>query len=218
MTSPSSYNLLKFALFLFIALNIALLVKIRRSAPQTAEAKETNVLRDKLILNNLFFQMESEGAALDGSLMLESESGEIFCLAEIVSAKPMLFLRYSELHCNMCVDHGLNYLKALADSVGSENIAILASYNNIRELAVFIRINQIPCRVYRIPEEGTGLPAENHGFPYLFMTDNSLRARHFHVPNKDIPELTGIFLSVVPQLYREMKMSLQHNPIALTGN
>jgi hypothetical protein len=83
MTSPSSYNLLKFALFLFIALNIALLVKIRRSAPQTAEAKETNVLRDKLILNNLFFQMESEGAALDGSQCSASVTPN--CIATCVS-------------------------------------------------------------------------------------------------------------------------------------
>jgi len=202
---PSSSLLIKTALVLFILLNLFLVVKLKGMiADKPAADKEKGAeMKAQMLLNNIYFIMESEGAVVDGHLQLESETGEISRLAELVSGKPLLFLRYSHLHCNLCVDHSLNYLKSLADSIGHENIVVLASYRTLRDLSLFKRINQINFPVYRIPENSTGIPADNYGFPYIFINDESLVVRNFHIPDKDVPELNRIFLSIVPGLFRE---------------
>ncbi|MCK7540813.1 MAG: hypothetical protein MZV63_62955 [Marinilabiliales bacterium] len=146
-------------------------------------------MRVSMLLNNIYFQEESEGAVMDGLLQIESETGDSSRLAALISGKPLLFLRYSSLNCNLCVDHSLNYLKSLADSIGHENIVILASYNTMRELALFKRVNQIRFSVYRIADNSLGIPADKYSFPYLFITNKSLTVTNLHIPDKDVPQL-----------------------------
>jgi len=201
----SSSILIKIVLALFVVLNVALVVKLKESAGKNDNGLKLSEMKADMLLNNIYFQQESEGAVMDGSLQIESESGEVFCLAELTSGKPLLFLRYSHLNCNLCVDHSLNYLKSIGDSIGPENVVILASYNTMRELALFKRVNQIRFPVYRIADNSLGIPAEKYSFPYIFMTNKSLTVTHFHIPDKDVPQLNKILLSVIPSRFRAMR-------------
>jgi len=200
----SSSILIKSALVVFVVLNVALVVKLKGSAGSDDELVKAGEMRVTMLLNNIYFQEESEGALMDGLLQIESEAGESSRLAALTSGKPLLFLRYSSLNCNLCVDHSLNYLKSLADSIGHENIVILASYNTMRELALFKRVNQIRFPVYRIADNSLGIPAEKYSFPYLFITNKSLTVTNFHIPDKDVPQLDKILLSVIPGRFREL--------------
>jgi hypothetical protein len=202
---PSAPLLLKAALVLFILLNLFLVLKLKGTTNVSRNEGKGAEMKAEMLLKNIYIQMESEGAVVNGHLQLESESGEISRLAELVSGKTLLFLRYSHLHCNLCVDHSLAYLKSVADSIGHENIVVLASYRTMRDLSLFKRVNQIKFPVYRIPENSTGIPADKYGLPYLFVTDESMVIRNIHIPDKDVPELNRIFLATVPGLFRTIK-------------
>ena len=203
---PPSSIILKLALVLFVALNVALIVKLKQTSGNSDDQLKVNEMKVEMLLNNIYYQGESEGAVMDGALQTESESGDVSSLAALVSGKPLLFLRYSQLNCNLCVDHSLNYLKTIADSIGSDNIVILASYNTMRELALFKRVNQIRFPVYRIEDNSLGIPADKYSFPFLFITNKSLTATHLHIPDKDVPQLDRILLSVITRRFREISI------------
>lgn len=204
MKQTVSNRLLATALIIFMALNLMLIFRLSGKKTPDPGNSDIHKMREEILLTNTFFMMESEGAAMDPEMKLEAESGEIFCLAEILSGKPLLFLRYSELDCHVCIDHSLNYLKALADSIGHENVAILTSYSNPRNVAVFRRINRIPFTIYKIDDNALGIPAERIGTPYLFVTDNTLIARYIHIPRKELPRMNRLFLSVIPGHFSRM--------------
>ena len=200
----SSSTILKSALVLFVVLNVALIMKLKRTSGSGDDVLKVAEMKTEMLLNNIYFQEESEGAVMNGLLQIESEAGDSSCLAALTSGKPLLFLRYSSLNCNLCVDHSLSYLKSLADSIGHENIVILASYNTMRELALFKRVNQIRFPVYRIADNSLGIPADKYSFPYLFITNKSLTVTNLHIPDKDVPQLDKILLSVIPARFREL--------------
>ena len=205
----STNNLIRTALIVFIVFNLLLVLKLRKANNYASQFSEPREKRTELLLNNIFFHLESEGALMIDNIMVESETGDTTTLKAILSRKPLLLLRYSELHCNLCVDHSISYLKSLADSVGQDNIAILTSYRTIRDLFLFKRINQIDFPVYRIPENSLTIPADKYGFPYLFITDHTLVAKYIHIPDKDVPELTRILLAVIPSKFRELQQTIQ---------
>ncbi len=201
MSKISFSFLLKIAILLLVIMNFALLLKVKSANQQIEIISEKTELKNNILLNNLYFLLESENEKIDGEILLESESGKDVRLAELVSSKPKLFLRYSELQCDMCIDYSLKYLNSIADSIGHTNVVILASYKTMRELSIFKRINKINFPVYRIPEEGLGIPIESYSIPYLFIANESLRAENLHILNKDIVEMSSIFLSLIPSKF-----------------
>jgi len=163
------YPYLLAIILLLVFFNIGLLSKNKKSKEfNESIIWETNTRQD-ILFNTIFFQMESENKVIDGSIELRSESGDILKLSDLVSQKPKLILRYSELQCDMCIDHSLVYLKRIADSIGRKNILILASYNSMRDLAIFKRINSIDLPVFQIAEKGLDIPIENYDTPYLLL-------------------------------------------------
>ena len=95
---PPSSIILKLALVLFVALNVALIVKLKQTSGNSDDQLKVNEMKVEMLLNNIYYQGESEGAVMDGALQTESESGDVSSLAALVSGKPLLFLRYSQLN------------------------------------------------------------------------------------------------------------------------
>ena len=80
------------------------------------------------------------------------ELGNNHDLNKILGATSKLVFRFSEFSCNTCIDREIANLKQVASNIGKENIIILATYNSIRDLAVFKRINHLDLPIYNIPQ------------------------------------------------------------------
>lgn len=200
-------GLLSTLLVIFILFNLALILRIVRGSIEEESNAITQTELESALIAILYKQMETENTRLDGSILLEDEYGQKLSLKDLVIDRPLVILHYSELHCNLCIDYSLEYCKRLADSVGNENIAIIAEYKNSSDLILFKRINQLSIDVYRLNGEGLGLPIEKYMVPYLFITDHTLIAKHVHVPDKDISILHNVFVSTIPKQYRKIRES-----------
>ncbi len=194
-------------LALFMIFNVALIVRLKKE-PATASSDDIEGLEaiSTMMINSFYFQMESEGASIDRSLLLTAENGEVISVKELFRRKgsPLLIMRYSYIDCTPCIDYQVEYLRQMADSVGQNHVVILATYQSPRDLSIFKRINNITFPVYSIPAGSTGIPAEDYGSPYIFISDESLQVRCFHIPLKEIPALTQVFRFQVPQIFRRI--------------
>jgi len=193
--------LLKIAIVLLVLMNFALLIKVKNSNDKIDRISKDAELANNILLNNLYFQIESEDEEIDENIEVKIESGTSIRYADLVSTGPKLILRYSELHCDMCIDHSLEYLKRIAASIGKENILILASYKSQRDLSIFKRINKLDFPVYKIAKSGLKIPIEQYSIPYVFIADKTLHVKNLHILNKDIEEMSEIFLSIIPQKF-----------------
>jgi hypothetical protein len=162
-----------------------------------------NVLTNKDIIlemteRDFKLALLSEHYLIDKDLKVFDEN-KSFKFSDLVSKKPKLFLRYSELNCNTCVDVQLKRLEKIAQKIGRENIIILASYKSKSSLWRFKRLNKIRFNIYGI--DSLEIPLEKENTPYYFMADDNLQANMIFVPRKEHLNLTDAYFSVVSKRF-----------------
>lgn len=68
-------------------------------------------------------------------------------LSDVIT-KPMFVLRFNDSDCIICIEHILDILKSLSDSIGKENILILTRYSDVRYLKIFNNMHHINLESY----------------------------------------------------------------------
>jgi hypothetical protein len=121
--------------------------------------------------------------------------------SSIISDKPKLFLRYSELNCHTCVDIQFEALKEFGKKIGNENIILLASYKSDGDLNSFMRINKINFKVFNI--RNLGLPIERANTPFYFIADGSGFVKLVFVPRKEYPKLYEKYFEIITKRFFE---------------
>lgn len=145
----------------------------------------------------LSLHLKSNGALIEKELSLKNYKGEEFALNNKLTSKKLIF-RYSELHCDECVDQQIESLKKYKERIGNENILILADYANINNLILFKRLNSIEIPVYRLSKK-MNLKLEEKDVPYFFVIDSSFTARDFFIPIKEIDGYTDNYLNIISE-------------------
>ena len=116
------------------------------------------------------------------------------------SQEQILVCRFSELHCESCVNFSIQLFRHWADSIGKNNTLFLGSY---RSNKIFNRAKPLygihNLNVYNVSE--LNIPAEELGFPYYFVLDSALRVTDVFVPDKAVPELTDKYLKMIHKRY-----------------
>lgn len=138
---------------------------------------------------------KSNGSTISEQLVLKNYRGEEFIINDILSSEKLVF-RYSELHCDVCVDEQIKSLKKYKEKIGSDNILILADYNNIKNLALFKRLNSIELPIFKLSKK-LNLELDEKDFPYFFVIDSSFIARDFFIPIKEINGYTDNYLKII---------------------
>ena len=123
-------------------------------------------------------------------------------LSDLVSLKPKLIFRYSELHCSYCYDAELALLKEYFPEE-EQNVAILCSYQQRRHFLDFISKNDIKLPIYRIYQEAFDWTLETYGTPYYFVLHPNLMVSHIYIRNNDFPELNRQYLRSVKRFLSE---------------
>lgn len=179
-------------LFLIIAL-ICLIISIYFTSNsiilQNSEEKYQNSLINyqleiEDLTNRTMWQIQSSGLKISNSLNLVSgmDSVEVN-IADLDKRFPLLVLRYTELGCQMCVEEHLVFFKAFIDRLKEDDFLILSTYNNLRDLILFRRLNQIDYDIYNI--ESLKLPIEDANTPYLFVLQKDFTVSHLFMLDTD---------------------------------
>jgi len=113
--------------------------------------------------------------------------------------KNLLVLRYSDIHCNTCIDEEVESLQKVFEGK-LEHVIILCSYNSERDFIAFRRLNRLRLQAYRIPHNAFDWVPEKTDKPYYFMVNPDNKVSNFYVPNRSYPNLTNNYLQSIRKL------------------
>lgn len=153
--------------------------------------------------NFLKLSLKNNGIQIKKNNLLKDINGVEFPLNKMLKSKKIVF-RYSELHCDACVDVQIKSLKKYKEKIGSTNILILADYDNIKNLILFKRLNSIKLPVYKLSEK-LNIELEKQNVPYFFVLDTNFVAKDFFIPIKEIENYTDNYLEIISKKHFEDK-------------
>ena len=114
-------------------------------------------------------------------------------LSDIMSDNTLV-LRYSEMHCDVCIDSIVSKLNIYQDSIGLQNIVLFTSTKNMNYVKKFKRVNNIHFDIYGISNALDSVLVDI-GMPYLFVYSFvDERINNVFVPQKENVKFTYEYL------------------------
>ncbi len=135
-----------------------------------------------------------DGEPLSAEIELFTADHNATDLQMLMQDGSKLIFRYSELHCNACVDSMVVKLREYAKEVGPEKVNIWASYRNNRDYFLFLRLNP----VYIVLS--TTLSLDSLVEPFMFVLSPDLHISHIYIPHKEYPGPTYKYLEDIKHL------------------
>jgi len=178
------------------------LYKIQKQKEQVLIEK-SNIASDKL--NNLqykyFLEFHDNSHQITPEMKISNISEDTLFLKDIISENPKLIFYFSGLTCESCVEAELLRLKEKVKDIDSENIILLAAYENIRSLYLLCRANEVNFPSYIIHEDSFGLNADKQQLPYYFIVMDDLWMKDFFVIDQNAPDFTDKYLDIIVSKY-----------------
>lgn len=155
--------------------------------------------------NYAVWPVSDNGKMLNAQLTFHSDSAGRFNLPDFLAravTSPKLVVRYSDVNCNTCVDSLFTSLAGFSDRIGEENVIIMASYHNRRDLFVWKRLNNIRYNVFQVPHDQMGLEIEKKNIPFVFILLPGNGAVHqIFLPMKENTERTRVYLEFIARRF-----------------
>ncbi|MCF8360972.1 MAG: hypothetical protein K9H26_19645 [Prolixibacteraceae bacterium] len=181
--------------------NILFINKLKKMySSETSYLKEINRLDSlalKTFVENQILLSENTNFSISPTLKLTGENNSELRLSEITNSNYTLIFRYNEFTCSDCIYKEMGNLKELAKKIGTQNIIILASYKNQRDLYVTKRVNEINLPVYNIPHNSLDNIIDSYNIPYMFIIDKDLGPHNLFIPNR-------YFISSTEEYFRDI--------------
>ena len=197
-----------FVIIFLLAGCVFMLLRFRKLQKQKAEAEQLCVRMQNKAQEQLnTYQSNLETAILNSNLQLENQMVKdtlnnriplksIFAKGQ----RQLLVCRFSQQHCESCVDATIQTLQKQVNQIGAENIVYLGNHRNNRIFKKTIPLYGIKgMRVYNT--QAFNIPVENAGYPYFFILDNNLQVSGIFIPNKGVPAVTVKYLEAVKKRF-----------------
>ena len=197
-----------FVIIFLLAGCVFMLLRFRKLQQQKAEAEELCVRMQNKAQEQLnTYQSNLETAISNSNLRLENRMikdtlnnriplKNIFAKGQ----RQLLVCRFSQQHCESCVDATIQILQKQVNQIGAKNIVYFGNHRNNRIFKKTIPLYGIKgMRVYNTP--GFSIPVEQAGYPYFFILDSNLQVSGIFVPNKGVPAVTVKYLEAVKKLF-----------------
>lgn len=137
-----------------------------------------------------------------GNIKVKDTLNNLIFLKSIFKSeqKQVLVCRFSQSHCESCVDATIQTLLPVIDSIGKDNVVFLGNHHNNRIFKGTLPLYNIEkMNVYNAPT--LNLPAEDLGYPYFFILNSSLQTSNVLVHEKGFPQLTIEYLEKIKKRY-----------------
>lgn len=142
------------------------------------------------------YEMCLNGVEVSPDLEVTNLEGVKKKLSGVISNNTLI-LRYSEMHCDVCLDSVINKLNLYQDSIGIQNIMLLTNTDKINYIRKFKRINNIHFNIYSTDNKLDSVLVDI-GMPYLFVYSfESKRMNNVFVPQKENVKLTSEYLHLI---------------------
>ena len=116
----------------------------------------------------------------------------------------LLICRFSQRHCESCVDAIIQTLQKNLDDIGIDNIVCFGNHRNNRVFQKTLPLYGIEgMKVYNVPQ--INLPVEELNYPYFFVLDNSLQISNVFVPEKGLSHITIKYLESIDNRFFNIK-------------
>ena len=129
------------------------------------------------------------------NVIIKDSLNNILSLKELFKDKQeqLLVCRFSQMHCESCVNSSIQILRNRIDSIGTNKVVFLGNHRNNKIFNRVIPLYKIQdMRVYNCP--AINIPVEKLGYPYYFILDKNLQISNVFVPDKAKPNITNKYL------------------------
>lgn len=159
---------------------------------QTITTDELHTYRHNFKVNILNSNLVIENLDIKDSLNITFPIKKIFDDKQ----ESILVYRFSQMHCESCVNSSIQITQNWVDSVGINNVVFLGNHRNNRVFNKTIPLYGIQgLKVYNCPK--INIPAEDIEYPYFFVLDSNLQISNLFVPDKATPFITNSYLKNV---------------------
>ncbi len=188
----------------FLALVILVISLIALSFYKKLKDTKSYLLMEEnmnaILTSNRFLEIESQKLFIIENLVIHSSNLKEENIEDLTSEGPKLILKTSELSCSDCYEKEILNLKTFAKRIGSNNILIFSKYSDHNYLLKFKRTNQVPFRIFNIPNDLiTSLDTIN--IPYYFMINNNNEILSGFSPNRNRPSDTFKYFDIIKYQY-----------------
>jgi hypothetical protein len=180
-----------YVIFVLVGVIVVLLLNIShiRTNNSTPTAKKNN--NDILFVENfaniqIKFNRKFDKNSLQFPSMAAGKLG--VQLSELTKKGPKLFFRFSENHCEECINAQFKILDKFGDLIKTGDVVLLISYRSNHAAQLIRRNYHFAGQILNVdPEELVKWEIEKDGSPYFFMGDKDA-LYSFFVPEKDLPD------------------------------
>ena len=146
------------------------------------------------------FEIFFNGEELPLSTQVIGKRDSVKYLNDIIKDATVV-LRYSEFHCNTCIDTMINNLIELSNKIGDKHILLLVSSTSTTYINLFSKSKKLSFKIYRLsPDLEKRLPDIN--IPYYFVIEKSnMRINSAFVPLKENNKLTKKYMEKIKEHY-----------------
>lgn len=195
------------AVFFLIMLNVFLLFRLRYEKVYVKNMQnKSNVLLDEanmnllLLFQNMIYQYENEAVQLPDFSLKNCESLDSFPVSSLIGNETVLFFRFRETNCDLCVNKFMELLKNVSDKFPPRHFVVLCSYDNIHECKTFIRKNNLNINIFNV-KVLVDLPMEKRNDPYFFILNSDLKVQNVFIPNKNNIDNMNDYMIYIKEKY-----------------
>lgn len=199
MMKKKEYVLIYLLILLLVFSNIYSYVRFRNLRKiqsflyELKKESDVKIGRFEALKDYRLYEMMLNGKRVLSSSYVADMSGCRKRLTDVIH-KNTLVLRYSDMSCDVCVDSIVNKLNLYKDSIGSKNIILLASSQNMNYIRKFKKINRINFDVYILNKVLDSMFVDI-GMPYLFIySSGNERMNNTFIPQKEDLRVTEKYL------------------------
>lgn len=180
--------------FLIISAMFLVSIVIRAKKEDKHDVTIANQLEVKSLLDIRIWELSFENMQINPNLFVSTITGEKILLREL-PRENTIFLRFTETHCNACIDQQIDIINNIT-KCNKNRIIVLAGYRMHKTLSILKKTYNIQCQIYSLyGENGFGL--DHVSAPYYFSIDKNFNIRNAFVALTKYPQNTIDYLDAV---------------------
>jgi hypothetical protein len=134
------------------------------------------------------------GISINKNVVLITEEGDKVTIGDIINGENKIMLKYNKLNCSVCNDEEIKNIKKELSKTNTEKIILISKYDELKELVIFKRVNNLHIPVYNLSEGMFLSPIDKKNYTYYFTIDSSLIIKDCFIPIQNYPELSKYYL------------------------
>lgn len=169
-----------------------------QSTQQKQDDRNEEIFREYCLMN----ATETYDFTLPGSLTVKDLQGNAIRI-DSLAQEDRLILRIRGNFCEDCIETEIRQIDSL--KCGS-HIAVLATYDNQRQLKMAVKKYAIKVPVYHLPNDISReflSRNDNKGIPYLFMLRQTLQCESTFFPSKLFPEFSASYYEIMTEYLKK---------------